>query len=134
MKIGVLPFVTSYTADPAAVAKKCEALGFESLYLPEHPILPVKHKTRYPLSSDGEIKELWTKEEASFDGEFVKFPAVRSNPKPARKPHPPVHVGAGRLGPSIERALRETVAIGDGWAPLGIAPEQLVVELAKLKK
>ena len=59
MKIGVLAFVASYTADPAAVAKKCEALGFESFYLPEHPILPVKHKTRYPLSPDGEIPELY---------------------------------------------------------------------------
>ena len=53
MKIGVLSFVASYTADPGAIAKHCEALGFESFYLPEHPILPVKHKTRYPLSPDG---------------------------------------------------------------------------------
>jgi probable F420-dependent oxidoreductase len=223
MKIGVLTFITSYTVDPASVAKEAESLGFESFYLPEHPILPVKHKTRYPLSPDGEIpepyahmidpfvglalaatateriglgtgiclvpernpivlakeiatldhysggrfifgigagwlrdeseimgvdfkrrwaitreyinamKELWTKPEPSFDGEFVRFPAVKCNPKPVRKPHPPVHVGAGGLGPSVDRALRDTVAIGDGWAPLGIAPEQLVAELAKLK-
>src|SRR3979490_2375637 len=57
MKIGVLGFVASYTADPGAIAKHCEALGFESFYLPEHPILPVKHKTRFPLSPDGEIPE-----------------------------------------------------------------------------
>ena len=57
MKIGALAFVAAHTADPAAIAKKCEALGFESFYLPEHPILPVKHKTRYPLSPDGEIPE-----------------------------------------------------------------------------
>ncbi|HEX3409801.1 MAG TPA: LLM class F420-dependent oxidoreductase [Candidatus Binataceae bacterium] len=224
MKIGVLAFVASYTADPAALAQHCESLGFESFYLPEHPILPVKHKTRYPLSPDGEIpepyahmidpfvgltlaaaatrriglgtgiclvpersplilakviatldhysggrfifgigagwlrdeseimgvdfkrrwaitreyvlamKELWTKPEASFAGEFVKFPPVKSNPKPARKPHPPVHIGAGGIGPSMDRALRDTVAIGDGWAPLGVPPEQLITELAKLKK
>jgi len=64
----------------------------------------------------------------------VKFPAVKSNPKPLRKPHPPVHIGAGAIGPSMDRALRDTVAIGDGWAPLGVPPDQLVLELGKLKK
>src|SRR5579864_160095 len=37
MKIGVLAFVTPVTADPAALARKAEELGFESFYLPEHP-------------------------------------------------------------------------------------------------
>ncbi len=224
MKIGLLAFVGPTSANPAAIARKCEALGFESFYLPEHPILPVNHKTPYPLSPDGKIPEtyanmpdpfvglalaagatsriglgtgiclvperdpivlakevatldlysggrfifgigagwlkdeseimgvdfkkrwaitreyiramkaLWTTEPASFEGEFVRFPAVRANPKPARKPHPPVHIGAGGVGPSMDRALRDTVAIGDGWAPLGVAPEALATELAKLKK
>jgi alkanesulfonate monooxygenase SsuD/methylene tetrahydromethanopterin reductase-like flavin-dependent oxidoreductase (luciferase family) len=34
----------------------------------------------------------------------------------------------------MDRALRDTIAIGDGWAPLGVPPEQLITELAKLKK
>ncbi|MGH8012437.1 MAG: LLM class F420-dependent oxidoreductase [Candidatus Binataceae bacterium] len=224
MKIGILGFIASYTIDPATFAKKCEALGFESFYLPEHPILPVNHKTPYPLSADGRIPEpyaqmidpfvglalaagatskirlgtgiclvpernplilakevatldyysggrfifgigagwlrdeseimgvdfrrrwaitreyiramkaLWTDEHPSFEGEFVKFPPVRSNPKPATKPHPPVHIGAGGVGPSMERALKDTVAIGDGWAPLGMTPAALSTELAKLKQ
>ena len=37
MKIGLLAFVIDSTANPAAVAHKAEALGFESLWLPEHP-------------------------------------------------------------------------------------------------
>ncbi|HTY53776.1 MAG TPA: LLM class flavin-dependent oxidoreductase, partial [Candidatus Binataceae bacterium] len=79
------------------------------------------------------MKELWTKDEASFEGEFVKFPPVFSYPKPVQKPHPPVHIGAGGIGPT-ERALKNTVAIGDGWAPLGLPPEQLAKDLATLKK
>jgi probable F420-dependent oxidoreductase len=224
MKIGVLGFVASYTVEPGVMAKQAEALGFESFYLPEHPIIPVTHKTPYPLSKDGKIpepyanmidpfvglalaaavtskiglgtgiclvperdpiilakeiatldhysggrfifgigagwlrdeseimgvdfkrrwpitreyiramKELWTKPEASFAGEFIKFPAVKCNPKPARKPHPPIHIGAGGVGPSMDRALRDTVAIGDGWAPLGLSPEALATELTKLRK
>ena len=57
MKIGLLAFVTTQSVDPASLAKNCESLGFESFYLPEHPIIPVKHKTPYPLSKDGEIPE-----------------------------------------------------------------------------
>jgi alkanesulfonate monooxygenase SsuD/methylene tetrahydromethanopterin reductase-like flavin-dependent oxidoreductase (luciferase family) len=59
---------------------------------------------------------------------------VKCNPKPARKPHPPVHVGAGGIGANMDRALRDTVAIGDGWAPLGLAPEALAAELGKLNQ
>ena len=57
MKIGILGFVAASTAAPGAIAQKAEALGFESFYLPEHPIIPVTHKTRYPLSPDGEIPD-----------------------------------------------------------------------------
>ena len=40
------------------------------------------------------MKELWTKPEAEFHGKFYDFPPVRSNPKPAQKPHPPVLLAA----------------------------------------
>ena len=75
------------------------------------------------------MKEMWTREEASFEGEFVKFPPLLSNPKPAQKPHPPIHIGAGG-----DRALRNTALIGDGWAPIALKPEELKTELAKLRQ
>ena len=56
MKIGVLAFTNEETPDPATVARKCEELGFESLFFPEHPIIPVEHRTPYPLG-DGKIPE-----------------------------------------------------------------------------
>ncbi len=81
------------------------------------------------------MKELWTKPEASFEGEFVRFPPVKCYPKPAHKPHPPIHIGAGGLGTAaIERALRNTVAVGDGWMPAGLRPEQLKEALGTLKR
>jgi alkanesulfonate monooxygenase SsuD/methylene tetrahydromethanopterin reductase-like flavin-dependent oxidoreductase (luciferase family) len=40
MKIGVVAFTHEETPDPATMARKCEALGFESLFFPEHPIIP----------------------------------------------------------------------------------------------
>ena len=62
------------------------------------------------------MKELWTKPEASFQGEYVNFPPVRCFPKPWQKPHPPVHICAG-MGKSRMRALKDTVAL---WATDGV--------------
>jgi len=225
MKIGINLQLTDSTPHPAQLARKCETLGFESMFVNEHVIFPVAPKTPYlanpkepipeyyahfldpfialamaamttttlklgtcislvaehePIALAKEIatldhlcggrfifgvgagwlrdeaevmgvdfrrrwdialeylramKELWTKPEANFEGEFVKFPPVKCYPKPAHKPHPPIQIGAGGLGTAaIERALRNTVAVGDGWMPAGLAPEQLQKELNRLKQ
>lgn len=39
----------------ASVARKAEELGFESLWIPEHIILPVEYKSPYPYSSTGRM-------------------------------------------------------------------------------
>jgi probable F420-dependent oxidoreductase len=67
------------------------------------------------------MKELWTKPEASFTGTYYRFPAVRSYPKPAQKPHPPV-----LLGGNAKNVLQRVVAWGDGWLPTGpMTPERV---------
>ena len=58
------------------------------------------------------MKELWTKDEASFDGEFVKFDRVWSWPKPAQRPHPPII-----LGGETDHTLRRVIEYCDGWFP-----------------
>ncbi len=228
MKIGVGAFIDESTQPPAAIGRLCEQLEFESIWLPEHPVIPVATRppqtsvsdrvfenrqvpdwyTRIPdpfvtlmavgaattrlklgtgiclvpehepitlaktiatldLFSGGRfqfgigaggireeseamgvdfrrrwvmtreyiraMKELWTKTESRFEGEFVKFPLLKSMPKPLQKPHPPIHVGAGGIGPNSARALRDTVAMGDGWAPVAVPPHQLKKDLATLK-
>jgi probable F420-dependent oxidoreductase len=55
MKIGVNTRVSSQSLDVALVAQKAEALGFESLWLPEHSVMPVHVTTRYQGSPDGRI-------------------------------------------------------------------------------
>jgi probable F420-dependent oxidoreductase len=59
------------------------------------------------------MKRLWTEERAEYHGEHVDFGPCYAWPKPARKPHPPVHVGGAGL-----RAIRRAVRYGDGWVPL----------------
>ena len=41
MKIGVLAFITESSIDTMTFARNVESLGFDSFFLPEHPIIPV---------------------------------------------------------------------------------------------
>ena len=210
MKIGISMSPTPGLGDFGQVAQKIEELGFDSVWLPEHPVMPVHHNTKYPGSPDGSIpermrlgvnplialarassttknlglgtavnlvtehnpldlgkqistldyysggrfmfgigtgwfreeseimgadfdhrwaqareyvlamKELWTKEEAEFHGEYVDFPPVYCNPKPVQKPHPPVY-----LGGNAKNVLRRVVRWGDGWLPNNIQSDAI---------
>ena len=66
------------------------------------------------------MKELWTKEEAEYHGRYFDFPPLRSYPKPAQKPHPPV-----LLGGMANNVLKRAVAWGDGWLPNRVTPPQV---------
>ena len=60
------------------------------------------------------MKELWTKEEASFNGEKVSFEPSWAWPKPVQQPHPPIIMG-GEAGP---KTIADMVEFCDGWMPL----------------
>ncbi len=59
MNIGISSFLTDYSVEVAALARRAEELGFESLWLPEHPILPVDTATPWPGSPDGKIPKVY---------------------------------------------------------------------------
>jgi probable F420-dependent oxidoreductase len=59
------------------------------------------------------IKAIWTHRKAEYHGEFVDFEPIYAWPKPAQKPHPPVHVGGGFPG-----GARRAARWGDGWMPI----------------
>ena len=50
MKIGVLFYVTGYTVDPVTLGRALEDAGFESLWVPEHGVLPVQPGQPYPMT------------------------------------------------------------------------------------
>jgi len=66
------------------------------------------------------MKELWTNEVASFHGDHVSFDEIVCDPRPVRKPHPPIFIG-GNSRPAMRRAA----ALGDGWAPWLVEPREL---------
>ncbi|HKV54622.1 MAG TPA: LLM class F420-dependent oxidoreductase [Candidatus Binataceae bacterium] len=77
------------------------------------------------------MKALWTQPEASFDGRFVHFGDVRSEPKPVQKPHPPIWVGGHSAA-----ALRRTAQLADGWYGhiFWRDPEAIVGEIRSIRE
>ena len=73
------------------------------------------------------MKAIWTCDEASYAGEYVKFERIWSWPKPAQRPHPPVLVGGN--GPGV---LGRVLAFGDAWFP-NHAPEGILERAAELR-
>jgi probable F420-dependent oxidoreductase len=55
MQVGIAMFVTDYSIDVVSLAQKAEACGFDSVWLPEHPIIPVHTTTPFPGAADGVI-------------------------------------------------------------------------------
>jgi len=217
MDIGVMIAATAQTGDIATIAREVETLGYESFFIPEHPVIPIGFKTvppgggqlpehygrwldpfvaltvaaavtkriklgtgicllpeREPLMTakviasldlvsggrvvlgvgGGWLKEeteamgtqfgmrwrrlretvkalrvLWTEAEPSYNGELVKFPPVRCDPKPIQKGGPPIMLGAH--GPKgRERVVRSY----DGWCPVIGKPETFKRDVAELRR
>ena len=75
------------------------------------------------------MRELWSKDEASFEGKYVKFTPVRCNPKPIQQPGPPVLIG------SLDKnALKRVAKWADGWCPIGVPHGYLKNKLDELRR
>jgi probable F420-dependent oxidoreductase len=59
------------------------------------------------------MKEVWTKETATYRGDIVNFTPMMTWPKPVQKPHPPVIVGG-----AFPWAARRAIRYGNGWIPI----------------
>ena len=209
-KIGIFSFESDTSADPALLAKRAEELGFESFWLPEHPVLPLETRSPYHGSPDGVLpevyghivdpfialarasgvtttiklgtsvclvpernplllakeiatldrysggrfifgigagwlqeeteimggdfhhrwsqtresiaamKELWTKDESEFHGQYYDFPRLKCYPKPVRQPHPPVY-----LGGKAKNVFKRVVQWADDWMPTETSAEEI---------
>jgi len=75
------------------------------------------------------MKEIWTKDEPEFHGEFVNFDPIWSWPKPVQKPHPPV-----LLGNNTPKALDRIVEYCEGWFPIAGRAGDLATGIAVLRR
>lgn len=60
------------------------------------------------------MKQLWTEEVASYEGERLRLEPSWAWPKPVQRPHPPILMG-GDAGP---KTIAHMVEFCDGWIPL----------------
>jgi probable F420-dependent oxidoreductase len=60
MKIGIMRFPTLQPVDVAVVAQQAEALGFDSLWVGEHPIMSVQSTSPFPGAPDGKIPDSYS--------------------------------------------------------------------------
>jgi probable F420-dependent oxidoreductase len=219
MDLGILMFVTGRALPVTDLARACEERGLESLWVPEHPIVPVHYDTRYPLSADGKLprpytelpdcfatltaaaavttrlrvgtgiclvperdplltahqvatvdalsggrflfgigagwlaeemrlftphfpyrfgfmreavaamRRLWTEDQPSFEGRWIRFPPVVCRPRPVQHPHPPVILGG--MGPN---ALKRVAAWGDGWMPIALSADDVAAARSEIDR
>ena len=75
------------------------------------------------------MKAIWTQDEASYEGEFVRFERIISHPKPVQKPHPPILFG-GATAQGRQRVVRYC----DGWIPIDVLIDDLPAAIADLRR
>ncbi len=90
-----------------------------------------EYKSRWRLLRERVLamKEIWTKDEAEFHGEFVNFDPIWAFPKPVQKPHPPILMG-GNGATTLDRVAE----FCDGWLPITMRSNDLVERIAELNR
>jgi probable F420-dependent oxidoreductase len=108
-------------------------LGIGAGWFPEEAeIMGVKFNRRWQhlRESVEALRELWSKDEASYEGEFVKFPPVKLFPKPVQKPYPPILLGAH----DPKYAPKRVAGFADGWCPGGLTSEKAKESIPEIKR
>ncbi len=57
------------------------------------------------------LKAIWTTDPVEFHGTYYRLPRSFIGPKPAQKPHPPIHLAA-----FTPAALKRAATLADGWS------------------
>jgi probable F420-dependent oxidoreductase len=81
----------------------------------EHHGVPFAQRREVSAEKMRAMQQLWTKDDASFDGEYVSFEPSWSWPKPVQKPYPPTYIGGG----PGDKLFAQAAAWADGWMPIG---------------
>lgn len=74
------------------------------------------------------MRVLWSEDEPSFQGEWIKFEESAFEPKPAQKGGPPYTIGG-----LSDAAIRRAATKASGWHPIQIEPEEVAAGVAKLR-
>lgn len=85
--------------------------------------VPLKNRGRRFDEALRLIRELWTHEQVTFDGEYYRLEGQSIEPRPVTRPCPPIWVGG--WGP---RALERAARLGESWIPGPTAGLEVLLE------
>ena len=80
------------------------------------------------------FRELWTKDNPSFQGQFHQFSNIRCEPRPVQPGGLPIWIGG-----HTPQAIRRVARLGDGWQPLvqrppaDLPPAEMQEKIAQLR-
>jgi len=81
------------------------------------------------------MKTCWVDNESEHHGKYYDFPPVRSFPKPAQRPHPPIYLPSIMLADGwSKRVFKRIVEWGDGWLPVVENVAQVVDGMNQMKE
>ena len=80
--------------------------------------IPMRQRGSLTDESIAIMKELWTNPSPSYSSRRWSFSDMLFSPKPRQTPHIPLWIGG-----SSPSAIKRTAAVGDGWHPTGLSPE-----------
>ncbi len=97
----------------------------------EYEVLGVNRKLRGKIADDHirAMKNIWMSQPSTYEGKFVAFKDAEICPKPRQKPHPPLWIGGW-----TEAAMKRTAALGDGWLPAWLLPDDIEKRFRELKE
>jgi alkanesulfonate monooxygenase SsuD/methylene tetrahydromethanopterin reductase-like flavin-dependent oxidoreductase (luciferase family) len=92
--------------------------------------LPPAERRRRMIENMHALRHLWTRDDAPFEGRFVRFGGITLEPKPVQSPCPIwLTTNVGRLSNSqtdmggTEFALTRVARVADGWMTHSVSPE-----------
>lgn len=97
----------------------------------EYEVLGVNRKLRGKIADDyiRAMKTIWTSQPSTYAGQFVSFKDAEICPKPYQKPHPPLWIGGW-----TEAAMQRAAAVGDGWLPAWLLPDDIDERFREVKQ
>ena len=97
---------------------------------PEFAVLGADFEARGAVSDESiaALIAAWTTSPAGHAGERIRFRDVVLEPRPARRPHPPIWVGG-----NSRRAVRRAATLGDGWIPWELPATELAASVERAR-
>jgi F420-dependent oxidoreductase-like protein len=94
------------------------------------PFPPLKQRLEQLDETATILKRLWTEPQPTFEGRHYRLDATYCEPKPVRRPHPPILIGGGGEKVLLRLAARHA----DIWNNLAINQNDLGAKIVKLRE